>query len=118
MPLPRRLLALVLSLAVVFAWSRLYGQDDDLAKELPRIPPHEPADALKTFRLHPGFHLEPVAVEPLVTDPVAAAYDASGHLYVVEMRGYPFPEKEPSGNVSLLTDTDGDGRFDKSTVFV
>jgi putative membrane-bound dehydrogenase-like protein len=92
--------------------------EDDLARELPRIKPVEPSAALGTFRLHAGFRLEQVAAEPLVTDPVAAAYDADGRLYVVEMRGYPYPEKVPSGNVRLLADRDGDGRFDTSTIFL
>src|SRR5436305_5965433 len=91
---------------------------DDLARELPRLKPTEPAEALKTFQLHKGFQLLPVAVEPLVTDPVAACYDADGRLYVVAMRGYPYPETVPSGNVTRLEDRDGDGIFDKSTVFV
>src|SRR4051794_32545005 len=72
--------------------------DDDLAKELPRIQPLEPAAAVKAFQVHPGFRIEPIAVEPLVTDPVAAIYDADGRLYVVEMRGYPYPEQTPTGN--------------------
>ena len=58
--------------------------------------------ALKSFRIHPGFRLEPVAVEPMVTDPVSVCYDADGRLYVVEMRGYPYPEKAPSGKVTCL----------------
>jgi putative membrane-bound dehydrogenase-like protein len=91
---------------------------DDLARELPRIKPLEPAAALLSFQVHPGFHLEPAAVEPLVTDPVSACYDAEGRLYVVEMRGYPYPEKTPTGLVSRLEDRDGDGRFDTRTVFV
>ena len=74
--------------------------------------------ALKSFRIHAGFRLEPVAVEPLVTDPVSVCYDADGRLYVVEMRGYPYPEKTPSGNVTRLEDRDGDGRFETRTIFV
>ena len=92
--------------------------EDDLARELPRIKPLDAAAALKAFQVHPGFRLEPVAIEPLVTDPVSVCYDGEGRLYVVEMRGYPYPEDTPSGNVSLLVDRDGDGRFDKSTIFV
>ena len=34
------------------------------------------------------------------------------------LRGYPFPEQTPSGGVRRLEDTDGDGSYDKSTVFV
>jgi putative membrane-bound dehydrogenase-like protein len=94
------------------------ADDEDLARELPRIKPLEPAAALRSFRIHPGFRIEPVAVEPLVNDPVSVCFDADGRLYVVEMRGYPYPEDSPSGNVSLLVDQDGDGTFDRSTVFV
>jgi putative membrane-bound dehydrogenase-like protein len=92
--------------------------DDDLAKELPRIPPTEGKDALKTFRVHEGFQIDLIASEPLAMNPVAACYDADGRLYVAEMRGYPYPERTPSGNVSLLEDTNDDGVFDKSTIFV
>ncbi|RUL88223.1 c-type cytochrome [Tautonia sociabilis] len=93
-------------------------EGEDLAKELPRLPATEAADALATFRIQGGFELVPVAVEPLVTDPVDACYDADGRLYVVEMRGYPYPEDVPSGRVRLIEDTDGDGRFDAGTTFL
>ena len=92
--------------------------DDDLAMELPRINPLTHEQAIESFKVHAGFHLETVAAEPLVASPVSACYDADGRLYVVQMRGYPYPEKSPTGNVSLLEDTDGDGKFDKSTIFV
>ena len=95
------------------------GDDgDDLARELPRTKPLGPAEALKAFELHAGFKLIPIATEPLVTDPVAMAYDALGRAYVVEMRGYPYPENQPTGNVTLLTDKDGDGVFDARSIFV
>src|SRR6478735_2895409 len=100
------LAALLLSV-VSFAFDQ-----DELARELPRIKPLEPAPALDSFRIHKGFRLEPVATEPLVTDPVSVCYDADGRLYVVEMRGYPYPEKTPTGHVTRLDDHDGDGRFD------
>ena len=93
------------------------GDDDDLARELPRIPSMSTDQALKSFQIQPGFRLSLAAAEPLVTDPVSACYDADGRLYVVEMRGYPYPENSPTGNVRRLEDTNGDGTFDKSTVF-
>jgi putative membrane-bound dehydrogenase-like protein len=105
-------------LMLVASWHPARAQEDELAKELPRIKPMEPAAALASFRVHAGFHLEPLAVEPLVTNPVSACYDADGRLYVVEMRGYPFPERSPSGTVALLEDRDGDGRFDERAVFL
>jgi putative membrane-bound dehydrogenase-like protein len=92
--------------------------EKDYKDQLPRIPPHSPADALKTFRTLPGFRVEQVAAEPLVTDPVAMSFDEDGRLYVVEMIDYSEQEKERLGRVRVLEDTDGDGRFDKSTVFL
>ena len=88
------------------------AQEDELAKELPRIKPLSPAAAMQSFRVHDGFRLQAVAVEPMVADPVSAYYDAHGRLYVVEMRGYPYPEKTPSGQVTRLEDRDGDGCFE------
>jgi putative membrane-bound dehydrogenase-like protein len=85
--------------------------------ELPKIPPTEPANALGTFRVKPGFHLDIAAAEPLVMDPVAMAFDESGRLFVVEMRDYSERRDEHLGRIRLLEDTDGDGHFDKSTVF-
>lgn len=90
---------------------------EDFSGELPRIPPHEPADALKTFRTLPGFKIEQVAAEPLVHSPVALSFDENGRMYVVEMIDYSEQDKDFLGTVRLLEDTNEDGRFDKSTVF-
>ncbi len=87
-------------------------------QDLPRVPPTEPADALKTFRIKPGFRLELAAAEPLVADPIAMSFDEDGRLFVVEMRDYSERRPERLGRIRMLIDTDGDGRFDKSTVYV
>jgi putative membrane-bound dehydrogenase-like protein len=85
-------------------------------------PPLSPTDALASFVLEPGYRIDPVAAEPLVQDPVAMAFDEHGRLYVVENRGYPDPlegeaEAAPQGVIALLSDTTGDGRFDRRTEF-
>ena len=92
--------------------------DRDYSSELPRIDPLEPEEALKSFELRPGFHIELVAAEPLIADPVAVAFDADSRLYVVEMRGYSEHPDDALSRVNLLEDTDGDGRYDKSTPFL
>src|SRR5256885_1483001 len=60
-----------------------------------------------------------VTAEPLVVDPIAMAFDENGRLFVVEMRDYPERRNEMPhlGRIRMLEDTDGDGRFDKSTVY-
>jgi putative membrane-bound dehydrogenase-like protein len=92
-------------------------ETEDFAAELPRIPPHEPKDALSTFQVLPGFHLELAASEPNVASPVAISFDENGRLFVCEMRDYSEQDKERLGTIRLLEDTDGDGTFDKATVF-
>ncbi|HEV3006938.1 MAG TPA: PVC-type heme-binding CxxCH protein [Pirellulales bacterium] len=116
---------LVLIAAGCFAVAATRGDDTaadepepDFSTELPRIPPVEPDKALATFQVQPGFRLEQVAAEPLVADPVAVSFDEDGRLYVVEMRGYSEQADEHLSEVRLLTDTDGDGRFDTHNVFV
>jgi putative membrane-bound dehydrogenase-like protein len=97
------------------------AKDDGYKSDLPRVPPKEPADALASFRLRPGFRIELVAAEPLVRDPVALEFDESGRAYVAEMpeyNQYANPNWKGRGAVKLLEDVDGDGRFDRSTVFL
>ncbi|MEZ0541578.1 DUF7133 domain-containing protein [Fibrella arboris] len=86
-------------------------------------PVHTPAEELGTFRLEPGLQIQLVAAEPMVQDPVVMTFDADGRLWVVEMRGYMRTidgdgEKEPIGRVSVLEDTNDDGRMDVSTVYL
>lgn len=73
------------------------------------------AKALSSFQVEQGVEIQLVAAEPIVFDPVAVCWDASGRMLVVENRGYPVgPE---NGSIALLEDTDGDGQMDKRTVF-
>ena len=74
----------------------------------------------KLFSLHQGFKIKLAAAEPLVMDPVAFDWGPDGKLWVVEMGDYPtgVGAKEPSGGrVRFLEDTDGDGTYDRSTLF-
>ena len=79
--------------------------------------------ALKTFKLAPGFVIEAVAFEPLVEEPVCLDFDSSGRMWVCEMKGY-MPdidgagESVPAGRIVILEDTNNDGKADKRTVFL
>ena len=89
-------------------------------RELPRLPALDVPQALATFRLKPGLRLELVAAEPLVRDPIEVCFDENGRMFVVEMIDYSeMRASQPHlGRISVLEDTDGDGRFDRSSVFV
>src|SRR5262245_51990127 len=115
--------AVLLALAALGAWLlRGPSPEQILAQmEVPPAPALAPEAAAASFRLAPGFRIELVAAEPLVSAPVAVAWDDAGRLYVVEMRGY-MPNLEgqgedaPSGRVVVLEDLDRDGRMDRSHV--
>ncbi|MBA4019266.1 MAG: dehydrogenase [Pirellula sp.] len=108
---------------------RIAPSGSDETSGFPRVRATEPGDVGRTFRTLHGFRMELLAAEPLVTDPVALEYDENGRAWVVEMRDYPYTDKStdrpnverltdlPLGRVRILDDTDGDGNFDKSTVF-
>lgn len=81
--------------------------------------PKSPEDSLASIKVRDGFALELVAAEPLITDPVAFEWSADGRLWVVEMHDYPLGvDGKPAGRVRFLTDTNNDGRYDSSTIFV
>lgn len=94
--------------------------DEELKDFLKPIPRLSQEEALKSIETTDGFHMEVVASEPLVCDPVAAEFDENNQLYVCEMRDYPYkpkPGDKPLGTVRLLRDADNDGVFDQSHVF-
>src|ERR1700677_5315503 len=70
--------------------------DKDYAAELPRIAPTEPKDALKTFKLAPGFKIEIAAAESLIRSPVAVDFDEDGRMYVAEFPEYNLHSLTPS----------------------
>src|SRR5687767_14132311 len=92
-------------------------------EKIPPAPALSPEEALKSFKLAPGIRLELAAAEPLVQEPVAITFGPDGRMWVVEMRGY-MPdldgtgEDAPVGRVVVLTDRNGDGRYDESKVFI
>ncbi|MCO8124911.1 c-type cytochrome [Stieleria sp. TO1_6] len=89
----------------------------DFADQLPRIPPVAASQTLDDFEVADGFQIELVASEPMVTSPVAIEWDASGALYVCEMRGYSEDRDDGISRITRLVDLDNDGHYDQRTVF-
>ncbi|MDE0961010.1 MAG: dehydrogenase, partial [Planctomycetota bacterium] len=82
-----------------------------------------PDQALESFEVAAGFHVELAACEPQVVDPIAIAWDEKGRLWAVELRAYMRTidgdgETDPLGQVVVLEDRDQDGFFERSTVFL
>ncbi len=104
---------------------------------------YSPEDAVQRMTVADGFAVELVAAEPLVRQPVAIDFDDRGRLWVLQYLQYPnpaglkrvkfdrysrttydrVPEPPPHGprgadRLTILEDTDGDGRVDSSKDFL
>jgi putative membrane-bound dehydrogenase-like protein len=116
-------LSMLLRISPSFADEHLSREELDslsLEEYLKPVPPKTIEEAMAAFEIIEGFSLELVASEPLVVDPVAAAIDENGLLYVAELLDYPYKPKEgekPLGRIRLLEDTDDDGVYDESHIF-
>ena len=109
----QKLPRLLTAIALIAVSMQLVAQEKS-----PRSVPLSPAESLAKIELDDAFEIKVIAHEPQVIDPVDAAFDDSGRLWVVEMRDYPYPTSDsPSGCVRILSDEDLDGHFEKSVVF-
>ena len=94
-----------------------------VAKVLPSLKDLSVEESMKRFTLPPGYRIELVAQEPAIVNPVAFSWDGNGRLFVCEMRTYMMDadakgENDPLSRVSMLTDSNGDGVYDKSSIYL
>jgi putative membrane-bound dehydrogenase-like protein len=85
------------------------------------LPPLSPLAGLKSLHTSPGYRVELVAAEPLVMDPVAFDWGPDGKLWVAEMADYPLGidnRGKVGGRIRFLEDSDDDGKYDRSKVFL
>ncbi len=75
----------------------------------------------KTFHIPNGFSIEQIAGPPLVDRPITAAFDDSGRLYVADSSGSNDKVQKQLADkphrILRLEDADGDGKFEKRTIF-
>jgi putative membrane-bound dehydrogenase-like protein len=102
-----------------------------------------PEEAVKRFKLPPGFSVRTVAAEPMIRQPTSMSFDSRGRLWVLQELQYPHyaglkpvkqdqylrtvydkvPEPPPHGpkgadRITILYDPDENGVFRKSKDFV
>jgi putative membrane-bound dehydrogenase-like protein len=81
--------------------------------------PAPPLQAARGMKLPDGFRVTLCASEPEVMQPIAITIDPRGRLWVVENHSYPIWLGGARGKdrILIFEDKDGDGRFDRRTVF-
>ncbi len=94
-----------------------------LAFALPAAAQVPPDKALATMQPGDGLKVELFAAEPMLVNPTAIDVDHRGRVWVAEAVNYRRVNfkrpilREEGDRIVVLTDTDGDGKADKSEVF-
>lgn len=88
--------------------------------DLPRSAGLSPADAARAMKVPPGFHVDLIAAEPDLQQPVAFTIDTRGRIWVAE--AFSYPQKRPKGQghdtIRVFEDRNADGTFETKTNFV
>lgn len=79
----------------------------------------DPQTAAEQILVPEGFHVDLIAAEPELTQPIAMCFDARGRIWVIE--GHTYPTKAPAGEgkdrIIILEDSDADGSFETKKTF-
>ncbi|HEV8379923.1 MAG TPA: PVC-type heme-binding CxxCH protein, partial [Tepidisphaeraceae bacterium] len=78
------------------------------------VPPQEAREKIKA---PDGFKVTVCAAEPDIVQPIASCIDDRGRLWVAQCLSYPKWAEKGNDSILIFEDTDGDGKFDKRTVF-
>src|SRR5438067_5573061 len=114
----RRLaITLLLAAAAPAFAQKQYGFDNRKPSGQPYLTPQE---SLRRMKVADGWEIHLAAAEPEVINPIAFTVDEKGRLWVVECYEYPSktpPGRMPRDRIKVLESTQGDGVYDKVTVF-
>ena len=115
----------LLSLLALLSWNGAQARAADFPEpyntEKAGTAPMAADEVARTAVLPEGFRLEVFASEPDVRQPIAIDFDEKGRLWVAEC--YTFAETplrwdlNLNDRLTILEDTNGDGKSDKRTVF-
>ncbi|TWU01216.1 PVC-type heme-binding CxxCH protein [Stieleria varia] len=79
-----------------------------------------PQQAMAAMSIPDGFDVSLFASEPDIAEPIAFCFDDRGRIWVVENFNYRTRREhtdDPVSRIQILTDTNGDGRFDEKKTF-
>jgi hypothetical protein len=115
----------------------LCTKDDLVDLRYPVGGPSRAEKAIAAFQMQPGFKAGVVVNEPLISKPIAVQWDERGRMWIAETPEYPngrrpltaeswreggvlVPgsyDRPAQDKISVLVDTDGDGKADKKQLF-
>jgi mono/diheme cytochrome c family protein len=98
------------------------NENTDFSPKPPYLP-RRPEEEARGFILPAGYRMELVAADPDVVSPGVIEFDGNGRMYVSELVSYMMDaeatrEHDPISRISRWESTNGDGVYDKRTVFV
>lgn len=91
----------------------------DFDRNVRSTDPLSPEEERARLLVPPGFEVQLYAAEPDISKPINMAFDEQGRLWVTQSQEYPFPAREGAGDdrITILEDTNGDGRADEFSEF-
>lgn len=91
----------------------------NFAENIRPTEPRSPQDELAGLIVPEGFEITLFASEPDIDKPMNLTFDAKGRMWVTQSFEYPFPTAngvKSTDKITILEDTDNDGKADKFTV--
>ncbi len=106
-----------LLLATTLIFTAAADPRNDPGRPVAKTDALSPAATAAQFKVPEGFHVEVVAGEPAIVQPIAYTIDDRGRLWVVENTNYPDCPGAAKDKIVVFESTKGDGKYDKRTVF-
>ncbi|XOV94171.1 MAG: PVC-type heme-binding CxxCH protein [Bacteroidota bacterium] len=95
------------------------AEADQFAMHIRTTEPQTPEEERLSLKLPEGFKITLFASEPDIGKPMNLSFDPKGRLWVTQSNEYPFYDSTGTGpdRISILEDTDHDGKADIIKVF-